>query len=270
MKLEEKKVEFGKLMNACIAYLTPEECLENFKELVSTYVCNLEAFSECDVNNMSDTEYGDILARLYDITFYSDDFLTVLSDQKGRIFDRIETIKTNMAFEYENTNKNSKVDKVYGHLCFNVAVAKDFDFNVKKVYSASKLKKLESENMIALYSKNIILYDSIPGAKLEIIKNIPNIQSLEVFDRLSDEEKMTQEFNAKIDGTEYYSLLMEYLRLWFHKRKLLVDMKSYVEEFNKQFKIFIKQDDEIVKKCKDWFDKSIVKRILQKVNKNTA
>lgn len=270
MKLEEKKVEFGKLMDVCLTYLTPEESFEKFKELVSLYVRNLEVFSECDINNMSDSEYGDIITRLYKITFFDDDFLTILSDQKGLEFDRIETIMTNMVFEDENIGKYGRKNTVYGHLCYNVAVAEDYNISLKKLYSVDKLIKLERENKIILYSKKIDLYDSMPVAQPRIIESLPLICSMEMFDRFGEEKEITQSFKEEIECTDIYPFFVDYLSLWFSKRKLLVDMKAYMEEFNKQFNKFMEQDNEKVRRCKEWYAKSITKGRLQKLNKNAS
>lgn len=267
MRLEEKKVDFGQQMKKCIAYLTPEESCEKFKELVMGYARDLEVFSECDINNMSDSEYGDILTRLYKITFFSEDFLTCLSDQRRIQFDRIETIMTNMVFEYENTRENAKNDTVYGHLCLNVAVSKGFKLNLKSVYTVDILRSLEREKKIFLYGKSINLYGSMPVAKPQIIESVPQIYSMAMFDKLGDEQELTQSFIKEIECTDIFPFFIEYLQLWFNKRKILKDMKLYIAEFNKQFEEFMNQDNEIVQICKDWYNNSITRAMLQKVNK---
>lgn len=259
MILKERKVLFEKAMNMSLVYLTPAEMFSKFKKIVCDYGRNLEIFSKCDINN--DKDFCEVLSILYKIYFLDDDFLTILSDQRKILFDRISKIMTNMIFAYEDI----KGKVVYGHLCFDVAVAQDYNINLKTIYTASKLKKLEADNRIILYSKVVDLYESVPVAKPVIIEEVPEIYSMDLFDNLKDKQVLTESFMEKLEQSDLYSFFVDYLRVMFGRRQTLRDMKMYMTEFKKQFESFMSQDDEALQQCKEWYENSISKGILQKV-----
>lgn len=260
MQIKNKEIKLGFNVSLSLCYDSEEVIYDTFRDEVKEYL-NVIKFIDGDVSTLNDFDFYNLLTSLYDITLEGEDWLEIFSKAKDREYNRYEIVKTNMCFEVGAECGNSlKVQQLY-----DVAVAKDYTSKIKSNITLSSLQKLASISSIIVVASKSTFVSKLPG-KPRKMNEFPTIELLnsEEFFGVREYKLLTRD-NDNLRKLEVYPYLIDFLRSKVSDRNILVGMKIFGEELNKQIKDVVRINYQVCKDCKKWFDSSEEKMILEKV-----
>lgn len=254
---------------AYIYRASEKENSETFKEQVKKYIDTIDNLVNADFSKLSDEEFYDLLCKIYNISLEEKDFLEIISKRNNDKYDRFVEIGTYMTFSSTNTEGKGKNfswwEQLY-QIRYIVAVAEGcWNIDNDSIFSKEDIKNMIDDKSIVIIAKKDKPLNSKPNFKSEDVQNFP-LMNLNFSNSLFG-------MYGSIHKDENFSVVVSMLRKRFTKRRILKDMRDYVEELQCQIDrvLFKNSDDyaynEIAKLCGEWFEVSEEKQTYSRLVK---
>ena len=193
-----------------------------FRSIISDSIDVINKIIDIDFDSLTIEELYQLLKQLYDISFYQDDCLEILSREFKRKYENIINIKTTMAFEDIET-------KGYGdnlewwfqkyQIYLTAAVASDVDQSIfKTVQSKDHINKMLANNDIVILNESTVTKEDNLHFEEESYERFPQLDI--DFDTCRDDITYFAENNIKI--------IEDVIRMTFTKKKVMNDLMKVI------------------------------------------
>ena len=270
MEVERKKVSLIENTYAYTGRVSNKENAEEFKRQIQKYISALKEIVEANFDTLSDKDLYKLLTKVYDIYLDKEDYLKIISKYNNKQYTSFHRIPTTITFydtAKEGHGKNFSWWKQLYQVYYIAATSDDIEFDYNKIYSKEEIKKM-------LYVKNIVILQK----ETEPIEDNPNFKQ-EKFEPLPILDIDIKDYGNNMSQfvLNNFYLFGEVLREKFTRRKVLKDMKEFIEILNKEIKDVYSdaQSNEyiysgIARICKDWFESSEEKKEYQSLQKKLS
>ena len=275
MNIDKKSITLTEDTYAYIYRTSGQEIFETFRDALKKYINIIDDLVNNDLRKLSDEEFYDLLCKVYSISLTEEDYLKILSKKYNKKYNRFTEIGTFMTFNDIATEGHGRDFSWWEQLYqvrYIAAVSEDTEIEYDSVLRKKDIKKMVEDRSIV-----IVEIKSRPiNNKLNINEKFENIPSIKLNCCYSNVPygRMT----SSIYKDDNFSIVISMLRKKFTKKRILKDMKDYIEELRTEMEIVLSNSQqgypcsEVSKLCNEWYDKSEEKEkinILQrKVNEN--
>lgn len=260
------------LVENTFAYLyrvDAQEIALTFKNNVFEYVQKMLYYIPfLDFQKVSDKDFYKMLNSLYSIYFTDSDRLNILTQKNKKEYVSFLEIRTFMTFKNIATEKCGRHDfnwweQLY-QVYYTVAVTKN-----ALIEEETTLTKKEIERLLNSKDIMIVAYKTEP-----IEEELSYQEGLEEFPITNlNFERFLDDLEPKNEDAEIKHIITRMLRQKFTKKRILHDLKKYLESLEEQIESVLSfSEDElcggkIQLTCKSYFDNSEEKKILESVRK---
>lgn len=225
-----------------------KENAQKFKLYLKTIISDIKEVMDADFNLLSDQELYILLNKIYNISFDEDDYLKMLSEKYKKNYVCSTNIATTMTFQGIKTEGQGKTFDYWSQLFqvhFKIIATQDVKIT-DKPFTKNELKKLIENKSILILSEYEIPIEEITFEKEEY-ENFPLLET-----------------STWIDNVRCYGKL---LRQHISKKDVLKDLRILLYELEIELNSVFQGENatcvdypEIAGLCKEWFDKSEVKK----------
>jgi len=213
------------------------ENVELFKSEVKKHLKNVENAHRLnyDLKTISDKEFFNIMNGIYHICLTKDDYLKIFEKKYGKKYNYFDKIKTNMTYFNTMTSGHGKDFywwKEKMQVTYFAAVSEDLNLE-KDYYTKDELEKLINEKSIVLVSrKDELKNKSLPVDNEEEVKEFDfiNIGMRNCYEQLN---------NYVHEKSYYINDIIPMLREEFDNKKLILDVKEYLNKLKYEINDFI-------------------------------
>lgn len=230
-----------------------QEAFENFKNTISMYVKIVDDLINKDFKELSDDEFYDLLCNLYIISLTSDDYLKIISRKNKRKYDKFIDIGTYMTFsDYasEGHGKDFSWWKQLYQVRYVVAVSVDTEIGYSSTLRKDDIKKMVDNKSIVI----VYRYNAPISGQLDINETVEKIPLMEL-----DISYSYGRISGKICKDDNFSIVVSMLRRKFTKKRVLRDLKHYVEELQDDIMFLLSYRDKLYG---EWYNASEEKEKL--------
>lgn len=254
---------------AYIGRASNESNFKTFKEEIEKHLNIIKRVLDSDIDKLTDDEFFNLLMGTYSITLDTEDYLKLLSKKYHKKYIFVGEIPTTMTFTGRATEGHGRSFSWWPQLYqvgYDAAISRDMDYEYNKVYTKEEVNKLVSDKSVVLLTENHKPVDNIDFKE-------------ETFTPFSINDKFNIDGNTLSGFTlNNYNLYIKYLKRKFTKKKILMDIKKYAIDLQKDIDSVTKlsnQNDslysELTKLCNDWYESSEAKNkfllLQRKLNK---
>lgn len=253
-------------------YRTSEKVLaDTFKKELTKYIGNINNLITVDFKTLSDEEFYDLVCKVYSISLTEEDYLKIISKKNGKNYNILDEIGTYMTSADTVTTGKGR-DFEWHEQLYQVRyiVAVSDDTNIEYDCTLSKKKIMEMIN-----NKSIVIVGSKLeplNTELELYEEMENMPSMDI--DLSDSFYVDGIYGDDICGDiwkdDNFPVVISILRKKITKKRILRDMKDYIEELQEQIKEVLssKYDDaynETSRLCNAWYRNSEEKKLFKSI-----
>ena len=275
MNIDKISITLREDTYAYIYRKSEQEIFEIFKNTLKKYINIINDLVNKEFKKLSDQEFYDLLCKVYSISLTEEDYLKILSKRNNKKYNRFTEIGTCMTFNDTATEgrvKNFSYWKQLYQVRYIVAVSEDINIEYDSILRKKDIKKMVEDKSIVIVERKTIPINN----KLNINETVENIPSIKLNHSYSNSTygRMT----GSIYKDDNFPIIISMLRRKFTKKRILKDMKDYVEELQDEMEIVLSYSQsgytysEVSKLCNEWYAKSEEKEklnILQrKINNN--
>lgn len=218
---------------------------------------------------MSDEEFYNLISKLYNFSFDKYDYLKIISEANHQYYNRFINIYTYMTFNdiaREGHGKGFEWWNQLYQITYIAALSDDAEIESDVVLTKEEIKRLiESKKIVLVKTNANPILNELPYS--EEVETLPTMDlGFECYSKDSSIELRKQ------DGLG----LVPLLRKKFTKRKIVHDMKAYINELEEDINKLLSmgQDDfifsRVSKLCSNWYNRSeekqMIRELVKKVN----
>lgn len=232
-----------------------KEAFKYFLSTITYYTNLIETLLSEDLKKLSNEEYYELINKVYDVKLDENDYLKAMSVKNKIKYNRLINIWTYMTFNdiyREGHGKDfSYWNQLYqvGYLAFAI---EDNNINNESILTKEEINKLiQDKSIVLIKRKSRTIHEKLDYN--ESLERIP-IENLNC--------DITDRYVPRIEGTicndDNFNYFITILRKRLTKKKILQDMKIYLQELQDDIYMFLsfskyKQD------YNKWYDESIEK-----------
>lgn len=256
MNIDKISITLSDDTYAYIYRASGQEIFETFRKTLDKYINIIDNLVNQDLNKLSDDEFYDLLCKVYDISLTKEDYLKILSKRNNKKYNKFIEIGTFMTFtdiDSEGHGRDFSWWEQLYQITYIIAVSED-----TKIEDNSILRKEDIKRMVLDKSIVIVKQKAKPiNNKLNINESVENIPSI-ILNCSYDYGRM----NGSIFKDDNFKVVVSMLRRKFNKKRILKDMRDYIEELQEEMEIVLSHPrydffyDEVSKLCNEWYDKS--------------
>ena len=259
-----------KLEDSTYAYIgrtDEEDILKTFQKELKRNVNILENFINRNFENLSDDEFYNFISEVYSIILNDEDYLNIISKMKNNKYNRFMEIGTYMTFKDLASEGHGKSFDCWEQLYqvkYIIAVAEDTKIKYDSILTKKEIKNLiENNKIVIVQTKPEPIYNKLQ--RNETIEVMPSID-LEL-------DYSNGEATGCICKNNNFSYFVSLLRKKFTKKKILKDMRSYINELQEQINRILSSGDgnylyeQVSKLCNDWYNNSEEKQKIKSLTK---
>lgn len=251
-----------------------EELFNFFKDKLNKYINIINNLVNLDFKKLSDNEFYDLLCKVYDITLTEKDYLKILSKKNNKKYDKFSEINTYMTFigtaQEGHRRDFSWWEQLY-QIKYLIAVSKDTEIEYNTTLSKEEINKLIADKTIVIIGKR----------NKKRIYNLDINEPLEQFPitKLNFDyyNSLYNHMHGQIHKDENFQVAVALLRKKFTKKRILKDMKKYLEELlnninivqTDQMNIILSNSKsyKIPELYNEWYDNSNEKKSINALKK---
>ena len=257
MQTEKKVIDLFSEINM-------EERVKSFKTAIKNILDMAHDLTYTDLDDLSDTEYYNLVKRFYNIYFTEKDYLKILNRRNHKEY-RLMDFKTNMTYtDYIKEKSGSTTDYWKGLYQRSqlAAVSQNVELEANDIFPVVLLKNFITTMDIILIKETDKEIEEDLDFSSEEAQNLPLIPFYEL-----------EASAMKPEGTDFHFFISK-LRKKITKKKILADIKKLLLELQNDIQAFLNDPnfpqayEEERKEIREWYKGAIEKqkmtRILQK------
>lgn len=267
--LELEKIDLYNTAYTFTGRMDETEILKIFQNKIKYILNILENLINGDLKNMSDEEFYNLISKLYNFDFDEYDYLKIISEVNHQNYNLFIKIGTYMTFNDIATEGHGKGFEWWNQLyqiTYIAALSDDAEIESDVVLTKEEIKRLiESKKIVLVKTNANPILNELPYS--EEVETLPTMDlGFECYSKDSSIELRKQ------DGLG----LVPLLRKKFTKRKIVHDMKAYINELEEDINKLLSmgQDDfifsRVSKLCSNWYnqseEKQMIRELVKKVN----
>lgn len=257
-----------------------EKNFEKFKIKMENYIDIINKLINLDIKKLSDQDFYELLKHIYCIGLNKEDIIEILSKKNKKKYFNTYNINTTMTFEgifEDGYSRDYSYCKQLFQICFNVIVSEKLYKNDSRrlcnshlnPYTKDEINKMLDNNDIIIMKElvNPIINKDLINFKQESETIFPSL-NIDFEDRLISYKLVNSKFMQ-----DNFELFVEMVRRIFTKKRILKDIKIYVEELQDDIDaIFMGKYDclEITELCKNWYYTSEIKDKHENIRKKLS
>ena len=264
MYIENEKIWLSDDIFDEVFLISDDEILNTFKERIKNHLNIINNLLNSDLEKMSNEEYYNLIKNIYNISLEDEDYLKIISKKMNKKCTRFSTINTTMTFTDVATEGRGRSfdywDQLY-QIKYEVAEFKDCKLKFNETLPKDKLRKMIDKKKIILIEMNTIPIDDEPNFIKEDIEEFPI-------------QKKFRGYEIENSEKEEFDIIVNLLKKEITKKKLLKDIKSYINELKDEIKYAISLVSvshnpyyNISKLCNEWYNSSEEKEELKELSK---
>lgn len=274
MNIDKKSITLTEDTYAYMYRVSNKKIFETFRDTLKKYINTINDLVNQDLKTLTDEEFYDLLCKVYSISLTEEDYLKILSKRNNKKYNRFTEIGTFMTFTDTATEWHGRDFSWWIQLYqvgYIVAVSEDTKIEYDSVLGKKDIKKMVEDKTIVIVGRKTRPINN----KLNINETIEEIPSIELNCTYSE---IYGRLNGLIYKDDNFSIIISMLRRKFTKKRILKDMKDYIEELQDEMTIVLSPSqhsytyNEVSKLCNEWYDKSEEKHKLnvlqRKINDN--
>lgn len=275
MNIDKNSITLTEDTYAYIYRASEQEIFETFRDTLKKYINIIDDLVNQDLKKLSDEEFYDLLRKVYSISLTEEDYLKILSkrnNKKYNIFTEIGTFMTFTDTATEGHGRDFSWWKQLYQVRYIIAVSEDTEIEYDSVLRKNDIKKMVEDKSIVIIERKTRQINN----KLNINETVENIPSIKL--NCSYSNGIYGRMTGSIYKDDNFPIVISMLRRKFTKKRILKDMKDYIEELEEEMKIVLSHSqsgyayNEVSRLCNEWYGKSKEKEklnILQrKINGN--
>lgn len=236
-----------------------KEIFERFRKILKDYIDIIDNLVNQDFKKLSDEEFYDLLCKVYDISLMEDDYLKIISKRNGKKYNKFSEIGTFMGFTdvaREGHGRDFSWWKQLYQIRYAIAVAEDTEIEFNSAFLKEDIKKM-IENKSIVIIERLLKPVSSDFEVRETVEEMPlmnlNYQYFKVY---------SGRMGGSIIKDENFSIVVSMLRKKFTKKRILKDMRDYVEELQNGIETVLYDFEkcfnrnEALRLFNDWYIKS--------------
>lgn len=251
-----------------------EELFNFFKDILNKYINTINDLIYINFKELSDNEFYDLLCKVYNITLTEKDYLKILSKKNNKKYNKFTEINTYMTFlgtAQEGHGRDFSWWEQLYQIKYLIAVSEDTEIEYNTTLSKEEINKLIADKSIVIIGKR----------NKKIIHNLDINEPLEQFPitKLNFDyfNSLYNHMYGQIHKDENFQLAVALLRKKFTKKRILKDMKEYLEELLNNINIIQTDQMNIIlsdsksykipKLYNEWYDNSNEKKSINTLKK---
>ena len=265
MNIDKNSITLTEDTYAYIYRASEQEIFETFRDTLKKYINIIDDLVNKDFKKLSDEEFYDILCKVYNKSLNEEDYLKIISKRNNKKYNRFTEIGTFMTFTDTATEGHgrdfSRWKQLY-QVRYIVAVAEDTEIEYDSVLRKNDIKKMVKDKSIVIIERKTRPIHN----KLNINESVENIPSIKL--NCSYSNGIYGRMTGSIYKDDNFPIVISMLRRKFTKKRILKDMKDYIEELQDEMNIVLSHlqsgyaYSEVSKLCNEWYDKSQEKEKL--------
>ena len=275
MNIDKNSITLTEDTYAYIYRASEQEIFETFRDTLKKYINIIDDLVNKDLKKLSDEEFYDLICKVYSISLTEEDYLKILSKRNNKKYNRFTEIGTFMTFTDTATEGHGRDFSWWKQLYqvrYIIAVSEDTEIEYDSVLRKNDIKKMVEDKSIVIIERKTRPINN----KLNINETVENIPSIKL--NCSYSNGIYGRMTGSIYKDDNFPIIISMLRRKFTKKRILKDMKDYIEELQDEMNIVLSHSqsgyayNEVSKLCNEWYNKSKEKEqvnILQrKINGN--
>lgn len=270
MNIDKKSITLTEDTYAYIYRASEQEIFETFRNTLKKYINIINDLVNQDLKKLSDEQFYDLLCKVYSISLTDEDYLKILSKRNNKEYNRFTEIGTFMTFTdtaSEGHGRDFSWWKQLYQVRYIIAISEDAEIEYDSVLRKKDIKKMVDDKSIVIVERKARPINN----KLNINETIENIPSIKL--NCSYSNGTYGRMSGSIYKDDNFPIVISMLRRKFTEKRILKDMKSYVEELQDEMEIVLSQSQhgypysEISKLCNEWYEKSEEKEKLKSLQR---
>lgn len=246
--------------------ISDNEILDMFKKEINNNLNFINSLLNTDLKKMSNEDYYNLIKNIYNISLEDKDYLKIISKKMNKNCVRFSTINTTMTFTGIATEGRGRSfdhwDQLY-QIKYDVAEFEDCKLKFNETLSKDKLRKMLDKKKIILIERHTVPIGDEPDFIEEKEEEFPVTWKCRGYE-IENSEK------------EEFDIIVDLIRKKITKKRILEDLKGYIEELKDEINYAISFNCEsdypfynISKLCNEWYNSSEEKEKLKELYKKT-
>lgn len=265
MDIDKNSITLTADTYAYIYRASEQEIFETFRDSLKKYINIIDDLVNQDLKQLSDEEFYDLLCKVYSISLTEEDYLKILSKRNNKKYNRFTEIGTFMTFTDTATEGHGRDFSWWQQLYqirYIVAVSEDIEIEYDSILRKNDIKKMiEDKSIVIIECKTRPINN-----KLNINETVEDMQLINL--NCSYSNGIYGRLIGEIYKDDNFPIVISMLRRKFTKKRIIKDMKDYIEELKDEMQIVLlhSQSDyfykEVSRLCNEWYGNSKEKEKL--------